>query len=248
MNKPQQITTMHSKNDSPFAIYNPKEIVHILNELAKHRIVINLDAGAGIGLVTTVLYVSGDRKYVCIDVSKHDEINQKIIDSKHVSFTTQTDIKVRWQAGDLQLVSMADGLAFSMRVPEVIERVQRREFFRLYTPQGSKALICHIQTGDEVLEVTLVDMSIGGVGITYRGVQNEVFVQGAVLEGCSIDFPEIGRVPVSLRVCGIWSLTQTKSGGLVHRIGLQFVDLSRGAGNVVQRYMIQLEAEKISLA
>lgn len=238
---------MHSEKDSPFAIYNHKEIVHVLNELAKHRSIINLDAGAGVGLVTTVLYVSGDRQYVCIDVSKDDEINHKIVGSKHVSFATQTDIKVRWHASDLQLVSMADGLAFSMRVPAVIERIQRREYFRLYSPQGSKALICRIPTEAEPLEAMLVDISVGGICITFRGMCSEIFVQGAVLEGCSIDFPEIGRVPVSLRVCGIWSSIQTKSGETVHRVGLQFVDLSRGAGNVVQRFMVQLEAEKISL-
>jgi len=243
----RQTAMTHAENDSPFAIHNHQEIVHVLSELAKHRVVINLDAGAGVGLVTTVLYVSGDRKYVCIDVSADDKINQQITDSKQVSFATQTDIKVRWHASHLQLVSMKDGLAFSMHVPAVIERIQRREYFRLYTPQGNKALICRIPTAAEPLEVTLVDMSVGGIGITYRGAQNEVFVQGAVLEGCSIDFPGIGRVPVSLRVCGIWSSIQTRSGEQVHRIGLEFVDLSRGAANVVQRYMIQLEAEKISL-
>ncbi|MFA5372518.1 MAG: hypothetical protein WC298_11165, partial [Sideroxydans sp.] len=88
---------------------------------------------------------------------------------------------------------------------------------------------------------------VGGIGITFRGMHSETFVQGAVLEGCSIGFPEIGRVPVRLRVCGTWSSIQTKSGETVHRVGLQFVDLSRGAGNIVQRFMVQLEAEKISL-
>lgn len=238
---------MNSKNDTPFTLHHRKEIVHVLSELAKHRDIINLDAGAGIGLVTTVLYVSGDRKYVCIDASKDNEINQKIVGSRHISFATQTDIKVCWHTSELQLVSMADGLAFSMPVPEAIERIQRREYFRLFTPQGNRALFCHIPTESELLEAMLVDISVGGIGITFRGRHSEIFVQGAVLEGCSISFPEIGRVPVSLRVCGIWSSIQTKSGEAVYRVGLQFVDLSRGAGNVVQRFMIQLEAEKISL-
>jgi hypothetical protein len=49
-------------------------------------------------------------------------------------------------------------------------------------------------------------------------------------------------------VCGIWSSVKTKSGDQVHHIGLEFVNLSRGASNVVQRYMIQLESERISLS
>lgn len=235
------------ENESPYAIHNHVEIVHVLNELAKHRVLINLQTREGVSLVTSVLYVSGDRKFVCIDVSPDDRINQQITDSRHVSFETQSEIKVRWHSSHLQLVSAADGLAFSLHVPAVIERIQRREYFRLYTPQGNRALMCRIPTEGGDIEVTLVDMSAGGIGVTYRGTPHEVFVQGAVLEGCSIDFPEIGRVPMSLRVCGIWNSTSTKSGEQIHRIGMQFVNLSRGVTNVVQRYMIQLEAEKISL-
>jgi c-di-GMP-binding flagellar brake protein YcgR len=235
------------ENESPFAIHNHVEIVHVLNELAKHRVLINLQTREGVSLVTSVLYVSGDRKFVCIDVSPDDQINQKISDSRHVSFETQSEIKVRWHSSHLQLVTAADGLAFSLHVPSVIERIQRREYFRLYTPQGNRALMCRIPTESGDIEVTLVDMSAGGIGVTYRGPAHEVFVQGAVLEGCSIDFPEIGRVPMSLRVCGIWNSTSTKSGEQIHRIGMEFVNLSRGVTNVIQRYMIQLEAEKISL-
>jgi len=237
----------HHEINPQFAIHNHVEIVHVLNELAKHRVLINLTTHEGDTLVTTVLYVSGDRKFLCIDVSKDDAINQKIADSRLVSFESQSEIKVRWHSSHLQLVNAKDGLAFSLHVPSEIERIQRREYFRLYTPQGSKALTCRIPTEEEsVIEVTLVDMSAGGIGVTYRGARNDVFVQGAVLEGCSIDFPEIGRVPMSLRVCGVWQSTSTKSGEQIHRIGMEFVGLSRGVTNVIQRYMIQLEAERIS--
>jgi c-di-GMP-binding flagellar brake protein YcgR len=237
----------HHEINPQFAIHNHVEIVHVLNELAKHRVLINLSTHEGDALVTTVLYVSGDRHFVCIDVSSDDSVNQRITDSKLVSFETQSEIKVRWHSTHLQLVTARDGLAFSLHVPSVIERIQRREYFRLYTPQGSNALMCRIPTGEEsVIEVALVDMSAGGVGVTYRGAANDIFVQGAILEGCSIDFPEIGRVPMSLRVCGIWQSTSTKGGEQIHRIGMEFVGLSRGVTNVIQRYMIQLEAEKIT--
>jgi c-di-GMP-binding flagellar brake protein YcgR len=237
----------HHEINQQFAIHNHVEIVHVLNELAKHRVLINLETHEGDALVTTVLYVSGDRKFVCIDVSSDDEINKKIADSKLVSFETQSEIKVRWHSTHLQLVTAKDGLAFSLHVPSVIERIQRREYFRLYTPQGSNALLCKIPLDEEkYFEVALVDMSAGGIGVTYRGASNDVFVQGAILEGCSIDFPEIGRVPMNLRVCGIWKSTSTKSGEQIHRIGMEFSGLSRGVTNVIQRYMIQLEAEKIT--
>lgn len=237
----------HHEINQQFAIHNHVEIVHVLNELAKHHVLVNLSTQEGDTLVTTVLYVSGDRKFLCIDVSSDDDINQRITDSKMVWFESQSEIKVRWHSTHLQLVTAKDGLAFSLHVPSVIERVQRREYFRLYTPQGSNALICRIPVDEEnFIDVTLVDMSAGGIGVTYRGEANDVFVQGAILEGCSIVFPEIGRVPMNLRVCGIWKSTSTKHGEQIHRIGMEFSGLSRGVANVIQRYMIQLEAEKIT--
>jgi c-di-GMP-binding flagellar brake protein YcgR len=237
----------HHDEDSPFALHNRKEIVFVLDDLAKHRVAINLDTPEGVGLVTSVLGVGPDGNHVYMDISPDERINEKIINSKHVSFVTQTGVKVRWHSSHLQLVELQDGDAFSMLVPSVIERVQRREYFRLNTPQGSNALICKIPTATGVMEATIADISVGGIGISIRGALPEMFSQGALLEGCSITMPVIGAVPTNLRVRGIWTSIKTKSGEQMSRIGLEFEGLSRGAANVIQRLIIQLEAENISL-
>ena len=237
----------HQGDDSPFALHNRKEIVFALEELAKHRVAINLDTAEGVGLVTTVLGVSSEGNHVYLDISPDERINEKIIHSRHVSFVTQTGVKVRWHSSHLHLIELQDGDAFSMLVPSVIERIQRREYFRLNTPQGSNALICKIPTANGVMDATIVDISVGGIGISVRGEPHEMFSQGALLEGCSIILPATGAVPTNLRVRGIWTSMKTRSGEQMSRIGLEFEGLSRGAANVIQRLVIQLEAEKISL-
>lgn len=238
----------HSIEDSPFAIHSHKEITFLLEGLAKQKTLVTLETQENVVLVTTVLYVSGDEKYVCVDASVDDSVNARLADSKHISFVTQSDIKVRWYSTHLQLVTMPDGkYAFSMHVPSVVERIQRREYFRLDTPQGKNALICKIPTENEIIEVPLCNMGVGGICVTVKGELPAIFVQGEILEGCSIEFPEIGRVPISLRMRGQWSTIKTLSGEEFHRLGLQFCNLSRGASNVIQRYMVQLEAAQISL-
>jgi flagellar brake protein len=237
----------HHVDDSPFALHNRKEIVFVLEELAKHRIAINLDTAEGDRLVTSVLGVSSEGNHVYLDVSADERLNEKVTNSRHVSFVTQTGVKVRWYSSHLHLVELQDGAAFSMLVPAVIERVQRREYFRLNTPQGNNALRCRIPTESGDMDVTIVDISVGGIGISIRGEPPEIFSQGALLEGCSIFLPGVGAVPTNLRVRGIWTSIKTLSGEQMSRIGLEFEDLSRGAANVIQRLIIQLEAEKISL-
>lgn len=238
----------HSVDDSPYALHNRKEIVFVLEDLAKHRVAINLDTAEGVGMVTSVLGVSSEGNHVYMDISADGQVNDKIIHSKHISFVTQAGIKVRWHSTHLHLVELQDGDAFSMLVPAVIERVQRREYYRISTPQGANALVCKIPTETGVMEVSILDISVGGVGISFRGESPEIFSQGALLEGCSITLPVIGEVPTNLEVCGTWSSIQTKSGERMSRIGLKFDGLSRGAANVIQRYLIQMEAERISLA
>ncbi|MFA6121649.1 MAG: flagellar regulator YcgR PilZN domain-containing protein [Sideroxydans sp.] len=239
----------HSIDESPFAIRSHKEITFHLEDLAKHKTPVTLEADEGVVLVTSVLYVSGDGKYVCIDVGADEGVNARILHSHRVSFVSQSDIKVRWYSTHLQLVAMPNGKhAFSMHVPSSIERIQRREYFRLVTPQGKNVLRCRIPTENEIIEVPLFDMSVGGIGVTIKGELPAIFVQGEILEGCSIELPEVGRVPINLRVRGKWSTISTLSGEHFHRVGLEFESLSRGASNVIQRYMVQLEAEQISLA
>ncbi len=237
----------HQIEDSPFALRNRKEIVSVLDELAKHRTAVNLDTAEGAGLVTSVLGTSSEGNHVYMDISADAELNARITNSKHISFVTQTGVKVSWHSSHLHIVELQDGDAFSMLVPSVIERVQRREYFRLSTPQGNNSLICKIPVADGVMELAIVDISVGGVGISLKGALPDLFSQGAVLERCRITLPVIGEVPTNLQVRGIWLSATTRSGERVSRIGLKFEDMSRGAANVIQRYIIQLEAERISL-
>lgn len=239
----------HRVEDSDFAIHNRKEIIFILEDLAKHRPALNLDAHNGTSLLTAVLQVNSEKSCVYLDVSGDSRINAKVIESDLITFSTQTGVRVRWHAEGIELVTLSDGDAFKIELPEVIERIQRREYFRLNTPQGSKALICKIPLSEtETIAVTIVDMSVGGIGLSLRGKVPENFSQGAILQGCSIEFPVVGVVPLNLKVCGVFGSNKTRSGEEIHHVGMEFVNLSRGAGNVVQRYMIQLESERISLS
>jgi c-di-GMP-binding flagellar brake protein YcgR len=239
----------HRVEDSDFAIHNRKEIIFILEDLAKHRPALNLDAHNGTSLLTAVLQVNSEKSCVYLDVSGDNRINAKVIESDLITFSTQTGVRVRWHAEGIELVTLSDGDAFKIELPEVIERIQRREYFRLNTPQGSKALICKIPLSEtETISVTIVDMSVGGIGLSLRGKVPESFSQGAILQGCSIEFPVVGVVPLNLKVCGVFGSNKTRSGEEIHHVGMEFVNLSRGAGNVVQRYMIQLESERISLS
>lgn len=236
----------HSAEDSDFTIRNRKEIIFILDDLAKQRPALTLTAKDGTSTLTAVLGVDVDDNCVYFDIGPSEKTNEHILNSEDLRFSTQTGVRVRWHAAGITLVELQDGMAFSIEIPEEIVRIQRREYFRLSTPRGDKGLICKIQLGETgVMNVPVVDMSVGGVGLSLRGEIPPAFQKGSVLQGCSIEFPAVGAVSFSLKVCGIFSSNKTASGEQVHHLGTEFVSLGRGASNVVQRYMIQLESERI---
>lgn len=236
----------HSIENSEYAIHNRREIVFVLEDLVKNRSIINLHTPNGLNVLTTILLVDAESGYLYMDVSQDKAINEQVLREGRANFATQLGVRVRWQSEDLEEVEMEDGVAFAMEIPAVIERIQRREYFRLRVSQ-SNGLTCKIPDGDGIYPATVVDMSVGGIGISVRGQVPAILSQGAILEGCSIEFPSVGVVPLNLRVCGMWVSSTTKSGEHIYHVGMEFVNLSRGASNVVQRYMIQLESERLSL-
>ena len=235
-------------DDADFTIHNRKAIVFALEDLVKHRTMINLHTPGGVNLLTSILEVSSEENYIYIDISQDPAINTQIANSKNMTFSTQTGVRVRWRSEEIGFVELPDGDAFAIEIPEVIERIQRREYFRLNVPQGSKALTCKIPDEAAVLEVSVVDMSVGGIGISVKGDPPAILSHGEILKGCSVEFPAVGVVPLNLKVCGMRVSAISSSGEKIYHIGMEFVDLSRGASNVVQRHMIQLESERISLS
>lgn len=238
--------------NSEFALRNRMEIVFTLNDLAKSGVAVHLDADYGVSLLTTVLSANSDKNYVLVDCSQDARTNEKIINSDSVHFYTSTGVKVRWFANNLKLVTRPNGNVISFPVPSIIERVQRRQYFRLNTPQGRNVLVCRIPLPSEddddnvqYLDAHILDMSAGGICVTIKGEQANYFSQGAELSGCSFDLPDIGKIPIGLRVCRIWHV-HTHSGEELYRMGLEFINLSRGASNVIQRYMIELEKNQLS--
>lgn len=229
-----------------FAIHNRKEIAAIFANLVKSRTAINLDAQSGVSFLTSVLKVSNEGNYVYLDISPDDRINDQIIHGKHVNFSTRTGIEVRWHSSHLHRVVLPDGDAFSIAFPAVIERIQRREYFRFNTPQGKDALICKIPVDGDIFEATILDMSAGGIGVSIKGELSDNFSRGGQFAGCSITFPEIGAVPVCVRICRVWEPGTTKSSEQVTRLGMEFVNLGRGASNVIQRHLNQLQAESLT--
>lgn len=235
-------------SNSDFAVHNRNDIVHILKDMVKQHSAINLDTPDGINLQTAVLEISPDGNHVYMDVGPNDQINNKIIHCKHQDFSTQAGIRVKWRSSQLRLASLPDGAAFAMPVPAMIERFQRRDRFRVSIPQGSKMPICKIPLGTTILEATVVNLSTGGIGISIKSETPTIISQINIFGGCSIEFPGERLAQLTFKFCGIRTSIKTRSGEQMHYIGLELIKSSIAAEAAIQRHMLQLERERLSLS
>jgi c-di-GMP-binding flagellar brake protein YcgR len=133
---------------------------------------------------------------------------------------------------------------FAAPLPASVYRPQRREFFRVNTPTYNPLRIRIPQRSADPLDLMVVDLSCGGIGI--HDFDGSLAVQpGEIIKGCGLELPGFGRFVCDLEVRNIINM-RTAEGESVRRIGCQFVGLAIDANALIQRYLhkLQLEAKR----
>ena len=147
--------------------------------------------------------------------------------------------------GHARQVPHDGGQAFQVPIPQRVVRIQRREYYRLTLP-ATNPIHCRIPLQDhatrKVLDVNLVDISVGGIGIIGYPPDVE-FDSGLVYRGCRIDLPYIGSINFAMQIRSTFRVTLS-GGQPVKRSGCQFVDMPEPTVSQIQRYILQHERER----
>ncbi len=242
----------HANDEEQFIVQNQKQIIQILNELAKHHEMLKISFSHDTCL-TNVISVDAHNHVVYLDIGIDDAFNDRLLASHHVIFSKDDGIRLKWTSAQLTLATLKDGKAIKIALPQKLMRLQRREFFRLATPIVNPVPciipIPNVENPDEdrALELTLVDVSLGGVGVIAANPLDEVLVIGANFDKCRINFPEVGETNLTLQVRNITPVTM-KDGATKYRVGLQFISPSRGNEGLINKYTFNLERQVMALA
>jgi len=242
----------HANDEEQFIVQNQKQIIQILNELAKHHEMLKISFSHDTCL-TNVISVDAHNHVVYLDIGIDDAFNDRLLASHHVIFSKDDGIRLKWTSAQLTLATLKDGKAIKIALPQKLMRLQRREFFRLATPIVNPVPciipIPNAENPDEdrKLELTLVDVSLGGVGVIAANPLDEVLVIGANFDKCRINFPEVGETNLTLQVRNITPVTM-KDGASKYRVGLQFISPSRGNEGLINKYTYNLERQVMALA
>ena len=237
-----------------YIVHNEKEIIQILTDLAKQNVMLKATFNDGNDVyLTTVISVDVRHHAVHLDIGRDDAFNVRLLASDHVVFTKDDGVRIKWQSTRITEVNLKDGRAIKIALPNEMVRLQRREYFRLATPRVNP-VPCQIPIVDEndpdqerLLELTLVDVSLGGVGVIAQDPLDPVLLEAASFDRCKISFPDVGVTSLTLKLKYIIPL-HMKDGSVKHRIGFHYIDPSRGNQGLIQRYTFQLERLAIAIA
>jgi len=226
-----------------YLVCHPREIEHILRGILESKTPISLYDTQGKDFIpTSIVDLDIKAGYIYVEQGSSQIFNQRLIVSDQVTCVTHHDrVHIQFTVGKILPDRRNNEPVFRLPLPKEIVRLQRREYYRLAT-SVMDPVKCLINTAGGFMEATVVDISIGGMGVlAYEGAGP--LHPGESFPGCRIALPGTGEFAVSLTVRTVFDLT-LKNGLVTHRAGCQFIDLPPSVETEIQRYIIRVERER----
>lgn len=235
---------MTGSDNSEYLIHAKTEIVHILRAIAQKTELVTAYFNQGKDFVlTSILDVDADAQTVMLDYGANEQANRQVVESAKIIFvTTQDKVRVQFAANHMEKSTYDGRDAFRIKLPDLLLKLQRREYYRLSTPVANP-IRCVIPKPDgNHVEVSIMDISVGGLGVVCYDKSFNLEA-GETYEGCRISLPEIGTVVTSLEIRSVFEVT-LKTGAVTMRSGCEFVDIPASMQAMIQRYIIKLDRER----
>lgn len=251
LEEPRQISFELEQSDlySKYMLYSRTEILFILRSMMKKNCMATVYFDHGRMFFLTALVDIDDRSdTVIIDCGSDQEINARALKADRLLCTANLDkVKIQFSLDGVKSIQHSGEPAFAAKLPKAVLRLQRREYFRLDTPQGNP-IICQLKAAREdgsalALNLPLVDISGGGVGLITTLDAEHLFAIGKIFQGCRIDIPEEGVVQVDLIVRNAFHITM-RNGTHQLRVGCEFLNLPGNRLAMIQRYITRIERER----
>lgn len=244
---PLKIDANDLSTSSPYQVNNRAEIVHNLRQLAKKpELVCIYPAGSEMFALSAVLDVDVDARLLYLDMPADEQMLARILSSDQLLCASAFNrVKIQFPIHRVSVAAYQDRPALLTPLPSEMIRLQRREYYRLLLPLA-RPLTCLIPNIDgDVVEVGLVDISLGGVGIL--GYNPDIVLEpGRIYHGCRIELPEIGTILTDLLIKNVFDVT-LRNGIRTRRSGCEFLHMPGTMQTLIQRYISKIERERLAL-
>jgi c-di-GMP-binding flagellar brake protein YcgR len=233
---------------SPYQVHSRREIISLLRNIGEQKQLINmLGNRGGAAIVTSILEVDDAGGTLIMDCAQREKINAQLLASDNLSFETALEqIRILFFSSAVEECDFDGAPALRIALPATLIRLQRREYYRVPTPQLNP-VSCSITipqlASDELRAITVVLQNVSGGGIALideHGLLDQTI--GRTYRNCRIDLPGGTLVVASLQVRNVQEICLA-NGKHVRRLGCLFIDLPHAMMAAIQRYIAKLERE-----
>jgi len=232
-----------------YMLHSRGEILFVLRSMEKKNAMTTVYFNHGKSFfLTTMLKVDDATGTIVLDYGSDEDTNSKALKADRLLCTSTLDrVKIQFSLDGLTLTKFENRPAFSAKVPISMLRLQRREYFRLETPQANP-IICRAPARRDdgstfTLNLPLLDISGGGVGLMVPLDAERYCTVGTVFENCRMDIPEEGVLQVNLVIRSAFHV-KARNGHEHLRIGCEFMNLPGNRMNMIQRYITRVERDR----
>jgi len=231
-------------SNNAFRIGSKLEILHILRALMRKAALITVNVDAREFFLTSLLGI--DEKSNCLYVERGRApagiLNMKA--DRKISYHTKLDqVEIRFSSTGMHTAIYAGTEAYEIPLPDELQRIQRRESYRIHTPL-IKALKCRLsrETAPESngVELNIINISCGGIAIQSPPEQFKPQVGDQY--HCLLLLPGTPGLRVTVMVCDT-SETKLLNGNRSQHTGCAFVAPPESSLAAIQRYIMTLERQ-----
>ena len=233
------------KDPSPYLVDNADEIEFTLNKLAQkpHLICLYAEQQRHSFVLSALLEINSNQ--LIFDQGADPALNQRLLSSKTICAVTHfNSVHYQFEIKDIYSTLFNGKPAFQSTIPKQILRLQRRDSYRLSIPL-STPLSCRIPLASEEIEISISDISLGGLGLLGFSPDISLHI-GSILRNCRIELPQIGVISADIEICTS-NEQLLKNGIRTLRTGCRFLNLSGTGQTLLQRYINQVERKRLAL-
>lgn len=235
--------TLGEEDLSKYRLSTSREIERAFKELIITKEMVTVRAGSSnTTLLTTMLDILPEKGMFVFDKGQDQKINAIIENSKRLFFDANPhQVEIRFASIKAISARYLGESVFAAPIPEVLYRVQRREFFRVDTPIINP-ISCQVPGRNGIKLYELFDISIGGLGINDPDlhIDSNLSVFDSI-ENCILHIPEFGDIKLDLEIRSIYK----KQRGIktIRRFGFTYKELSTIHMTAIQRYINRRQLE-----
>lgn len=234
-------------DDHRFRITSRIEIVSELRAALAEGALLTLTFGPGNdSALSKLLEVDAEENTLILDACQNRHDNTKVCAAGAITAEAMVRrIRVRFEVSVATPVDYEGRPALRLSIPDSIQRIQRREAYRIDTPTNEvvNCRFVHPVLPHREVALRVADISVRGMGLTADyGLWSAPV--GEIIKACRIDLPDTGVVHCDAQIVRVFECP----GGGKHRlwIGCQFVQIAGPATTLLQRYILQLERARIA--